>query len=94
VLGARGGVATTAVSLAAAVGAHVFVTSSSEAKIDAARELGAAGCVLYTDDAWPEAVGWWCSGPRATTGSSSRFGHKPRRSAACGLAAPIARCTP
>jgi NADPH:quinone reductase-like Zn-dependent oxidoreductase len=56
VLGAGGGVATMAVSLAAAVGARAFVTSSSQAKVDAARELGAAGGVLYTDDGWPEAA--------------------------------------
>ncbi|MBZ5738421.1 quinone oxidoreductase family protein [Nocardioides mangrovi] len=56
VLGAGGGVATMAVSLAAAVGATVFVTSSSVDKIDAARDLGAAGGVLYTDDGWPEAA--------------------------------------
>lgn len=54
VLGAGGGVATMAVSLAAAVGARVFVTSSSDAKIEQARELGAAGGVRYTDDDWPE----------------------------------------
>jgi NADPH:quinone reductase-like Zn-dependent oxidoreductase len=56
VLGAGGGVATMAVSVAAAVGARAFVTSSSQAKVDAARELGAAGGVLYTDDGWPEAA--------------------------------------
>ncbi|MWA01588.1 zinc-binding dehydrogenase [Actinomadura sp. LD22] len=56
VLGAGGGVATMAVSLAAAVGARVWVTSSSKAKIDKARELGAGGGVLYGDPGWPEAV--------------------------------------
>ncbi|CAN5459561.1 zinc-binding dehydrogenase [soil metagenome] len=56
VLGAGGGVATMAVSLAAAVGAHVVVTSSGQQKIDRARELGAADGVLYTDDAWPAAA--------------------------------------
>jgi zinc-binding alcohol dehydrogenase/oxidoreductase len=56
VLGAGGGVATMAVSLAAAVGARVVVTSSSTAKVDAARDLGAAGGVLYTDDDWPAAA--------------------------------------
>jgi NADPH:quinone reductase-like Zn-dependent oxidoreductase len=56
VLGAGGGVATMAVSLAAAVGAHVVVTSSSAAKVDGARELGARGGVLYTDRGWPEAA--------------------------------------
>ena len=46
VLGAGGGVATMAVSLGAAVGCTVAVTSSSVEKIDRARELGAAGGVL------------------------------------------------
>jgi NADPH:quinone reductase-like Zn-dependent oxidoreductase len=53
VLGAGGGVATMAVTLAAAVGARVFVTSSTEAKIERARELGATDGVLYTDPDWP-----------------------------------------
>jgi zinc-binding alcohol dehydrogenase/oxidoreductase len=59
VLGAGGGVATMAVSLAAAVGATVFVTSSSAEKIERARGLGASGGVRY-DGAdgrtWPEAA--------------------------------------
>jgi zinc-binding alcohol dehydrogenase/oxidoreductase len=54
VLGAGGGVATMAVSLAAAVGATVYVTSSTEEKIERARELGATGGVRYDDPAWPE----------------------------------------
>jgi NADPH:quinone reductase-like Zn-dependent oxidoreductase len=54
VLGAGGGVATMAVSLAAAVGATVYVTSSTDDKIARARELGAAGGVRYDDPAWPE----------------------------------------
>lgn len=54
VLGAGGGVATMAVSLAAAVGATVHVTSSSDDKIARARELGATGGVRYDDPAWPE----------------------------------------
>lgn len=56
VLGAGGGVATMAVSLAAGVGATVVVTSSSHDKIDRARELGASGGVLYTDDDWAAAA--------------------------------------
>jgi NADPH:quinone reductase-like Zn-dependent oxidoreductase len=57
VLGAGSGVSTFAVQLAAQEGARVLVTSSSEAKIERAKELGAAGGVLYTDEGWPEAVG-------------------------------------
>src|SRR3989442_1528299 len=57
VLGAGSGVSTIAVSLAAHIGARVLVTSSSEEKIARAKELGAAGGVLYTEEGWPEAVG-------------------------------------
>jgi zinc-binding alcohol dehydrogenase/oxidoreductase len=53
VLGAGGGVATMAVSLAAAVGCQVVVTSSSEDKVQRSRELGASGGVLYGDPSWP-----------------------------------------
>lgn len=56
VLGAGSGVSTFAVALAAQAGARVLVTSSSEEKIDRARELGADGGVLYTQDAWSAAV--------------------------------------
>jgi zinc-binding alcohol dehydrogenase/oxidoreductase len=57
VLGAGSGVSTIAVSLAAQVGARVLVTSSSEEKIERAKELGAEGGVLYTAEGWPEAAG-------------------------------------
>jgi zinc-binding alcohol dehydrogenase/oxidoreductase len=57
VLGAGSGVSTMAVSLAAQAGARVLVTSSSQEKIDRAKELGADGGVLYTEEGWAEAVG-------------------------------------
>jgi NADPH:quinone reductase-like Zn-dependent oxidoreductase len=57
VLGAGSGVSTLAVSLAAQVGARVLVTSSSQEKIERARELGASGGVLYTEEGWAEAAG-------------------------------------
>jgi zinc-binding alcohol dehydrogenase/oxidoreductase len=57
VLGAGSGVSTFAVQLAAQEGVRVLVTSSSEEKIERAKELGAAGGVLYTEEGWPEAVG-------------------------------------
>jgi zinc-binding alcohol dehydrogenase/oxidoreductase len=57
VLGAGSGVSTIAVSLAAQAGCRVLVTSSSQEKIDRAKELGAEGGVLYTKDGWAEAVG-------------------------------------
>jgi zinc-binding alcohol dehydrogenase/oxidoreductase len=56
ILGAGGGVATFAVSLAAQAGARVLVTSSSTEKIERAQELGAAGGVDYTDGDWPKAA--------------------------------------
>jgi zinc-binding alcohol dehydrogenase/oxidoreductase len=57
VLGAGSGVSTVAVSLAAQAGARVLVTSSSEEKIERARELGAEGGVLYTEEGWAQAAG-------------------------------------
>jgi NADPH:quinone reductase-like Zn-dependent oxidoreductase len=57
VLGAGSGVSTFAVQLAAQAGARVLVTSSSKEKIDRAKELGAEGGVLYTEEGWPEAAG-------------------------------------
>jgi len=56
VLGAGGGLATAAVSLAAAVGAQVYVTSSSLERIERAKELGAIDGFLYTDPDWPTAA--------------------------------------
>jgi NADPH:quinone reductase-like Zn-dependent oxidoreductase len=56
VLGAGSGVSTFAVALAAQAGARVLVTSSSEEKIDRARDLGAEGGVLYTQGDWSAAV--------------------------------------
>ncbi|BBZ05450.1 putative zinc-type alcohol dehydrogenase-like protein YogA [Mycolicibacterium chitae] len=56
VLGAGSGVSTFAVLFAAASGAEVYVTSSSTAKIDSVRGLGARGGVLYTEPGWPAAV--------------------------------------
>jgi zinc-binding alcohol dehydrogenase/oxidoreductase len=56
VLGAGSGVSTFAVQLAAQAGARVLVTSSSQAKIDGAVELGAAAGVLYTEADWPAAA--------------------------------------
>ncbi|MCQ4079165.1 zinc-binding dehydrogenase [Streptomyces sp. RB6PN25] len=56
VLGAGGGVATMAVTLAAGIGARVVVTSSSMDKIAQAQCRGAAGGVLYTDADWAESA--------------------------------------
>jgi NADPH:quinone reductase-like Zn-dependent oxidoreductase len=56
VLGAGGGVGTTAIALARLAGARVLVTSSTAEKLERAGTLGAEGGVLYTDDDWPEHV--------------------------------------
>jgi NADPH:quinone reductase-like Zn-dependent oxidoreductase len=54
ITGAGSGVATFAIQIATALGARVFVTSSSERKLSSARELGADGGVSYLDPDWPE----------------------------------------
>lgn len=54
VLGAGGGLATAAVSMGAALGASMFVTSSSEDKIQKARTLGAVDGVLHFAQDWVE----------------------------------------
>lgn len=54
--GAGGGAALFAIQIAVELGARVLVTSSSEAKIERARRLGAAAGALYTDPGWPELV--------------------------------------
>jgi NADPH:quinone reductase-like Zn-dependent oxidoreductase len=56
ILGAGGGVASTAVGLARLAGARVLVTSSTEEKLQLAAELGADAGVLYTADGWVEEV--------------------------------------
>jgi NADPH:quinone reductase-like Zn-dependent oxidoreductase len=55
--GAGGGAASFCVQIASALGARVLVTTSSPEKLDRAMGLGAAGGALYTDPAWPEAIG-------------------------------------
>ena len=52
ITGIGGGTAVFAMQFAMAMGATVFVTSSSKSKIDRAVSLGANGGVLYTDDDW------------------------------------------
>lgn len=54
VTGIGGGVATLAMAMALAAGARVYVSSSSQAKIDKAMALGATGGVRYTDPQWPK----------------------------------------
>ena len=55
--GAGGGVATFLIQIASGLGARVVVTAGSPEKLERARQLGAEGGALYTDDDWPEQVG-------------------------------------
>ncbi|MFA5493896.1 MAG: zinc-binding dehydrogenase [Porticoccaceae bacterium] len=57
ITGIGGGVALAALSFAVAMGAEVYVTSSSREKIDQAVALGARGGVIYKDQAWGQLLG-------------------------------------
>ncbi|HEY6395949.1 MAG TPA: zinc-binding dehydrogenase [Solirubrobacteraceae bacterium] len=63
ITGAGSGVSTFAVQIAAARGARVFVTSSTEEKLERARTLGARGGVSYRDPDWPERLTELARGP-------------------------------
>lgn len=52
ITGAGGGVATFAIQYAEAAGAEVWVTSSSQQKIDQAIQIGATGGARYTEEDW------------------------------------------
>ena len=54
VVGAGGGIATMAISLAVAAGAGIMVTSSSPATIERAVEAGARGGVSHAEPDWPD----------------------------------------
>ena len=54
--GAGGGAATFLIQIGTALGARVLVTTSSQEKLDRARQLGAEGGALYTDEDWAEQV--------------------------------------
>ena len=54
VVGAGGGIATMAISLAVAAGAAITVTSSSSDTIERAVSAGAHGGVLHSETGWPE----------------------------------------
>jgi zinc-binding alcohol dehydrogenase/oxidoreductase len=54
VVGAGGGIATMAISLAVAAGAAITVTSSSSDTIERAVSAGARGGVLHSETDWPE----------------------------------------
>ena len=54
VVGAGGGIATTAIALAVAAGASITVTSSSVDTIERAVAAGARDGVLHSEPGWPE----------------------------------------
>jgi zinc-binding alcohol dehydrogenase/oxidoreductase len=54
VVGAGGGIATMAITLAVAAGAAITVTSSSAETIERAVSAGARGGVLHTESDWPD----------------------------------------
>jgi NADPH:quinone reductase-like Zn-dependent oxidoreductase len=56
ILGVGGGVSSTAVQIAKLAGARVFVTSSSDAKLERARHLGADVLINYTTEDWAKTV--------------------------------------
>jgi NADPH:quinone reductase-like Zn-dependent oxidoreductase len=56
ILGVGGGVSSTAVQIGKLCGARVFVTSSSDEKLQRARELGADECINYSKEDWARTV--------------------------------------
>jgi zinc-binding alcohol dehydrogenase/oxidoreductase len=56
IAGAGGGVSTFAIQIAVALGAEVYVTSSTDEKIERAMKLGANAGFRYDDPEWPERV--------------------------------------
>jgi NADPH:quinone reductase-like Zn-dependent oxidoreductase len=56
ILGVGGGVASTAVQIAKLCGARVLATSSSDAKLERARQLGADILINYAKEDWETAV--------------------------------------
>jgi NADPH:quinone reductase-like Zn-dependent oxidoreductase len=56
ITGIGGGVATCALRIATHLGARVYVTSGSDAKLEAARANGAAGGVNHRNSDWPKAA--------------------------------------
>ncbi|KAL0946427.1 hypothetical protein HGRIS_012650 [Hohenbuehelia grisea] len=57
ITGIGGGVALLAAQLCIAKGAHVYVTSGNQAKIDKAVQLGVRGGVIYKESDWPAKLG-------------------------------------
>jgi len=73
VTGIGGGVATFALLIARHLGARVVVTSSSDAKLARAAQLGAAGGVNYTSEGWAKRATALCDGgPDVVVDSAGR----------------------
>jgi NADPH:quinone reductase-like Zn-dependent oxidoreductase len=57
ILGVGGGVSSAAVQIGKLCGARVWVTSSSDEKLERARALGADECINYATDDWVRVIG-------------------------------------
>jgi len=57
IIGVGGGVSSTGVQIGKLCGARVWVTSSSDEKLERARALGADECINYSKDDWVKVVG-------------------------------------
>jgi NADPH:quinone reductase-like Zn-dependent oxidoreductase len=57
ILGVGGGVSSAAVQIGKLCGARVWVTSSSDAKLERARALGADECINYANEDWVRVIG-------------------------------------
>src|SRR3989304_393345 len=75
ILGAGAGVSTAAIQIAKLAGCTVFVTSSSEAKLEKAKALGADVLINYNEVPWSKAV-WELTGKR---GGDALSPQEPRR---------------
>ncbi len=57
IIGVGGGVSSTGVQIGKLCGARVWVTSSSDEKLERARALGADECINYSKDDWVKVIG-------------------------------------
>ena len=57
IIGVGGGVSSTAVQIGKLCGARVWVTSSSDEKLERARALGADECINYAKEDWVKVIG-------------------------------------
>jgi NADPH:quinone reductase-like Zn-dependent oxidoreductase len=76
ITGVGGGVATFALQFAIAAGAHVWVTSSSQDKINRAIDLGALGGFDYRDDDWGNKLTEAAGSPHLIIDSAGGSGYR------------------